>query len=153
MMKPFFSLIALLACIQLCAQPTRPGCKNDDIARQVDSIKAVAAKEGFALAKEAAIAMESQYEMPIMLPLNEGAWYRFYFIGDPGSRLFELRMLDADDQQHQYKKKVTGDEEVNVLSFDHIPKSSQFYTIRPVQINKKQKNMCGFVMLFKRIRQ
>jgi hypothetical protein len=153
MMKSLFYLIGLFGGLQLAAQPGKPGCRNEDIVRQADSIKAVAAKEGFALAKEAAIAMESQYEMPIMLPLSEGAWYRFYFIGDPASRLCELRMLDAEDQQHQYKKKVLGDEEVNILSFDHIPKSSQFYTIRPVQINKIHKNMCGYVMLFKRIRQ
>src|SRR5689334_13156126 len=57
-------------------------CSNDDILRQVDSLKKLYAKDGFTVMKEASITMESEYEMPVIVPLQQGTWYQFVFIGD-----------------------------------------------------------------------
>ncbi len=33
--------------------------------------------------REASMTMESEYEMPIVLPMTQGTWYQFIFIDDP----------------------------------------------------------------------
>lgn len=126
-------------------------CKDESITKQADSLKAVFSKQGFVVAKEATIAMESEFEMSVMVALTEGSWYQFIFIGDPASKLYETRMFDSDDKQVVYQKKLNGDEEYNVISFSYIPKFSEFYAIRPVQVNKKNKHVCGHVILLKKI--
>jgi hypothetical protein len=96
--------------------------------------------------------MESEFEMAVLVPLTEGSWYQFVFIGDVSSRLYEVRMYDSDDKQVVYQKKLWGDVDGNVISFSYIPKFSEFYAIRPVQVNKKKKNLCGYVMLLKKMK-
>ncbi len=68
-------------------------CKDDLISKQVDSLKTLYGKDGFSLLKEASITMESEFEMPVIVPLTQGTWYQFVFIGDYTSRLYEVRML------------------------------------------------------------
>lgn len=127
-------------------------CKEEGISKQADSLKAAFYKQGFVVAKEATIAMESEFEMSVMVALTEGSWYQFIFIGDPASKLYETRMFDSDDKQVVYQKKLNGDEEYNIISFPYIPKFSEFYAIRPVQVNKKKKHVCGHVILLKKIK-
>ena len=127
-------------------------CKDANISRQADSIRKEAAKNGFIVAKEASMSMESDFEMAVMVALTEGSWYQFIFIGDETSRLYEVRMFDSDDKQVVYQKKLWGDVDGNVINFNYIPKFSEFYAIRPVQVNKKKKNLCGYVMLLKKIK-
>ena len=67
-------------------------CSNDLITKQVDSLKTFYAKDGFVVLKEASITMESEYEMPVIVPLTQGSWYQFVFIGDISSKLYEVRM-------------------------------------------------------------
>jgi hypothetical protein len=127
-------------------------CKDENISRQADSIRREASKQGFIVAKEASMSMESEFEMAVLVPLTEGSWYQFVFIGDVTSRLYEVRMYDSDEKQVVYQKKLWGDVDGNVISFSYIPKFSEFYAIRPVQVNKKKKNLCGYVMLLKKIK-
>lgn len=126
-------------------------CNNEGIKQQVDSLKQLYSKDGFVVLKEASITMESEYEIPVVVPLTQGSWYQFVFIGEPTSRLYEVRMYDWNEKQVVYKKHMWGDVDGNVISYSYIPKFSEFHLMKPVQVNKKQKkNLCGYVMLFKK---
>ena len=95
--------------------------------------------------------MESEYEMPVIVPLTEGSWYYFVFIGDPTSRLYELRMFDFNEKQIIYKKQYGEGLESNIISYSYIPKFSEYHIIKPVQVNKlKKKNICGYIIMFKK---
>jgi hypothetical protein len=127
-------------------------CKNDLISKQVDSLKTLYGKDGFSLLKEASISMESEFEMPVIIPLTEGSWYQFVFIGDYSSRLYEVRMYDWSEKQVIFQQKKWGDVDGNIISYTYIPKGSEFHMMKPVQVNKeKKKNLCGYVMLFKKM--
>ena len=126
-------------------------CSNDLIKKQVDSLKNMYVHDGYVLLKEASITMESEYEMPVVVPLNQGSWYQFIFIGDYTSKLYEVRMFDWNERQVIFQQKRWGDIDGNVISYSYIPKFSEFHMMKPVQVNKqKKKNLCGYVMLFKK---
>lgn len=128
-------------------------CNNELIKRQVDSLKALYEKDSFILLKEASITMESEFEMPVIVPLNQGTWYQFVFIGENSSKLYEVRMYDWNEKIVVYKKHQWGDVDGNVISYSYIPQFSEFHMMKPVQVNKqKKKNLCGYVMLFKKVR-
>jgi hypothetical protein len=128
-------------------------CSNTDIKHQADSIKAVMAAKGFIVIKEASMTMESGYEMPVIVPLTQGTWYQFVFIGDITSKLYEVRMFDWSEKQVVYQKKMWGDVDGNIISYDYIPKFTEYHMIKPVQENKKKKkDLCGYVMLLKRVK-
>jgi hypothetical protein len=127
-------------------------CKDDFIKNEVDSLKNKYTHDGFMLLKEASITMESEYEMPVVVPLSQGSWYQFVFIGDISSKLYEVRMYDWSEKQVVYQKKMWGDVDGNVISYSYIPQFSEFHMMKPVQVNKeKKKNLCGYVMLFKKV--
>jgi hypothetical protein len=123
-------------------------CSDSLIMHEVDSLKNFYAKNGFALLKEATITMESQFELPVIVPLTEGSWYQFIFIGDYTSQLYEVRMYDWDEKMVVYQKKQWGDVDGNIISYSYIPKFSEYHMMKPVQVNKHKKNLCGCVMLF-----
>jgi hypothetical protein len=126
-------------------------CQDDLISKQVDSLKGIYGKDGFVLLKEASITMESEFEMPVIVPLTQGSWYQFVFIGDYSSRLYEVRMFDWNEKQVVFQQKRWGDVDGNIISYSYIPKLSEFHMMKPVQVNKKKKkNLCGYVMLFKK---
>lgn len=126
-------------------------CNSPYIQKQVDSLKQVYAKDNFVVLKESSITMESEYEMPVIVPLQQGTWYQFVFIGEPTSRLYEVRMYDWNEKQVVYKKHMWGDVDGNVIAYSYIPQFSEFHMMKPVQVNKKQKkNLCGYVMLLKK---
>jgi hypothetical protein len=130
-------------------------CTDTLISRQVDSLKTLYAKDGFEVLKEASITMESEYEMPVIVPLQERSHYQIVFIGDITSKLYELRMYDYDEKLVTYQKKMWGDIDGNIISFPFIPKFSEFYMIKPVQVNKdkkKKKKLCGYVMLLAKMK-
>ncbi len=126
-------------------------CSDPDILRQADSIKNEIYKQGFILVKENSMLMESEYEMPVIVPLNQGTWYQFVFIGDRSSRLYEVRMFDWDEKQVVYIKHQWGDVDGPVIRYSYIPKFSEYHMIKPVQVNKQKKKVCGYVMLFKKV--
>ncbi len=125
-------------------------CSSASILQQADSIKILLAKQGFQVIKEASMEMESEYEMPVIVPLTQGSWYQFVFIGDMSSKLYEVRMFDWNEKQVVYQKKYWGDVDGNVISYSYIPQFSEYHMIKPVQVNKKKKNICGYVMLLKK---
>jgi hypothetical protein len=130
-------------------------CSSEEIKTQADSLKAALTASGFVLLREASISMESEYEMPVIVPLNEGSWYHVVFIGDKSSRLIELRMFDWNEKQVIYKKSLNDGMEgnINVLNYTYEPKFSEYHMIKPVQVNKqKKKDICGYIMLFKRVK-
>ncbi len=146
------SLLLLLLGSSASAQDVirQKACSDTFIKNQVDSLKDVFAKQGFVVLKEASMTMESEYEMPVIVPLTEGSWYQFIFIGDITSKLYEVRMFDWDEKQVVYQKKMWGDVDGNIISYSYIPKFSEYHMMKPVQVNKKKKNLCGYVMLLKK---
>jgi hypothetical protein len=129
-------------------------CEDSQISRQVDSLKKLYSNDGFALLKEASITMESEFEMPVVVPLTQGSLYQFVFIGEQTSRLYEVRMYDWNERQVVFQQKRWGDVDGNVISYLYQPRFSEFHMIKPVQVNKqKKKNLCGYVMLFKKVQQ
>ena len=147
------TLILSLFCASLYAQDVirQQSCEDNLINHQVDSLKSLYSKDGYVLLKEASITMESEYEMPVVVPLTEGSWYQFVFIGDYTSKLYEVRMFDWDEKQVVFQQKRWGEIDGNVISYSYIPKFSEFHMMKPVQVNKKKKkNLCGYVMLFKK---
>ena len=151
--------IILALCILFAIQATAQNavrtsaCADPLIVHQADSIKQSFNKDGFIIVKEAFVPMESEYEIPVIVPLTQGSWYQFVFIGDISSRLYEVRMFDWDEKQVIYQKKEWGDVDGNIISYSYIPNLSEYHMIKPLQVNKKKKQLCGYVMLFKKIKQ
>jgi len=126
-------------------------CSNDMIQKEVDSLKNIYTNDGYVLLKEASIMMESEFEMPVVVPLTQGSWYQFIFIGDYTSKLYEVRMYDWNERQVIFRQKKWGDVDGNIITYSYIPQFSEFHMMKPVQVNKqKKKNLCGYVMLFKK---
>ena len=123
-------------------------CRDSLITHEIDSLKNFYSNNGFVLLKEATINMQSQFELPVIVPLTEGSWYQFIFIGDYTSQLYEVRMYDWDEKMVVYQKKQWGDVDGNIISYSYIPKFSEYHMMKPVQVNKHKKNLCGCVMLF-----
>ncbi|MGZ8556999.1 MAG: hypothetical protein ACXWWC_01630 [Chitinophagaceae bacterium] len=151
--KSIFFVIFIFSCIISFSQDVirLQSCQDDLISKQVDSLKGQYGKDGFILLKEASISMESEFEMPVIVPLTQGSWYQFVFIGEYSSRLYEVRMYDWSEKQVVFQQKKWGDVDGNVISYSYIPKLSEFHMMKPVQVNKKKKkDLCGYVMLFKK---
>ena len=127
-------------------------CDIKSYLTEIDSLKSFFSSKGFIVLKEASMAMESAYEMPIIVPMTQGALYEFIFIGDPSSRLYEVRMYDWDEKQVVYKKNNWGDLDGNIISYTYIPQFSEYHMIKPVQVNKSKKKLCGYVMLLKKVK-
>jgi hypothetical protein len=129
-------------------------CFDASLKAQADSIKSVFYRQGFVVVKEATMTMESEYEMPVIVPLNQGSWYHFVFIGETSSKLFEVRMYDYDEKQIIYEKQYgDGANSSNLISYSYIPKFSEYHMIKPVQVNKKKrKGICGYIMLLKKVK-
>jgi hypothetical protein len=154
MKKPYLILLTLLTFSLFSASQDVirvQSCSNEMISKQADSLKSLFGNDGYILLKEASINMESEFEMPVIVPLTQGSWYQFVFIGDYSSRLYEVRMYDWNEKQVVFKQKKWGDVDGNVIVYSYIPQFSEFHLMKPVQVNKqKKKNLCGYVMLFKR---
>jgi hypothetical protein len=148
------SIVFFFSTLSIKAQDVirQQACSNEYIIHQADSIKQDLAKQGFIIVKEASVTMESEYEMPVIVPLTQGSWYQFVFIGDISSKTYEVRMFDWNEKQVVYQKKMWGDVDGNVISYSYIPQFTEYHMMKPVQVNKKKKNLCGYVMLLKRIK-
>ena len=157
MKKPYLVLLTLMLSILSANSQSNvikvQSCSDVLIAHQVDSLKKLYSDDGFILMKEASISMESEFEMPVIIPLNEGSLYQFVFIGEYSSRLYEVRMFDLNEKQVVFKQKRWGDVDGNVISYAYQPRFSEFHMMKPVQVNKqKKKNLCGYVMMFKKVK-
>lgn len=145
--------LCLMLSVQAAAQSDQirqQGCDVKPYQVSIDSLKQIFSKEGYSIVREASMTMESQYEMPIVVPMTEGTWYQFIFIGDPGSKLYEVRMFDYSEKQVVYKKNQWGEVDGNIISYNYVPKTTEYHMIKPVQVNKKKKSLCGYVLLLKK---
>jgi len=149
----FISMLSILSAYSQSNVIKVQSCSDQLIAHQVDSLKKLYADDGFVLLKEASITMESEYEMPVIVPLTQGSLYQFVFIGDYTSRLYEVRMFDWNEKQVVFKQNKWGEIDGNVISYEYQPQFSEFHMMKPVQVNKqKKKNLCGYVMMFKKVK-
>jgi hypothetical protein len=121
------------------------------MSHEADSIKQELNQQGFVVVREAAVQMESEYELPIVVPLNQGTLYQFVFIGDITSKLYEVRMYDWNEKQVAYLKKQWGDVDGNIISYAYVPQFSEYHMIKPVQVNKNKKELEGYILLFKKV--
>ncbi|MGZ3858872.1 MAG: hypothetical protein ACXVMS_05020 [Flavisolibacter sp.] len=145
----FFFLICLSPRVKAQDSIHLQPCKDSLIQQQADSIKQLVAKDGFTLLRENSITMESEYEIPAIVPLQKGGLYHFVFIGDPSSKLFEVRMYDWDENMIIYQKKAGS--EGNIIAFSYVPNVSMHHMFNSLQVNKKKKKgLCGYVMLFRK---
>ncbi len=127
-------------------------CFDSTLKREADSLKANLYRQGFVVVREATMTMESEYEMPVIVPLTQGSWYQFIFIGDLTSKLYELRMYDYNEKQVVFKKQY-GEAGSNIISYSYIPQFTEYHMIKPVQVNKiKKNNICGYIMLLKKVK-
>lgn len=148
-------LLFIVTCSSLKAQDVirQVACYDSKLKFQADSMKSQFAKQGFVVVREATMTMESEYEMPVVVPLAQGSWYQFVFIGDMTSKLYELRMYDYDEKQVVYEKHYGDGMESNIISYSFIPKFSEYHMIKPVQVNKKKKkDICGYIIMFKKVK-
>lgn len=153
-MKTLLLSIAVIICsVSSNAQDVirQRSCNSQSISAQVDSLKKTFEASGFVVLKEASMTMESAFEMPVIVPMTQGAWYHIVFIGDPSSKLHEVRMYDYDEKQVYYKK-LYGYSEGNIISYGYMPKVSEWHMIKPVQVNKGKKDCCGYIMLLKKVK-
>jgi hypothetical protein len=154
MKKPslILALLILSSAVTFSQEVIRQqSCNNAYINNEVDSLKKVYTVDGYVLLKEASISMESEYEMPVVVPLNQGSSYQFVFIGEISSKLYEVRMYDWEERQVIFRQKRWGDVDGNIISYSYIPQFSEFHMMKPVQVNKdKKKGLCGYVMMFKK---
>ena len=128
-------------------------CFDSTLKKEADSLKASFSKDGFIVVREATMMMESEFEMPVIVPLTQGSWYQFVFIGDMSSKLFEVRMYDFNEKQVVYVKHYGQDKMANIISYSYIPKFTEYHMIKPVQVNKEKKNnVCGYIMMLKKVK-
>src|SRR5260221_3242537 len=118
-----YSRRLLLALFILCGQHLmaqelikQENCDTTPYHYQIDSLKSLFKSKGFIVLREASMSMQSEYEMPIVVPMSQGALYEFVFIGDPSSKLYEVRMYDWNEKQVVYQKKMWGAVHVNIIS-------------------------------------
>ena len=157
-MKSRTRLLFTLAMLFLLAATSRSqdvirqqACDDTLLKHQADSLKNLLAQNGYMLVREASMTMESEYEMPVIVPLTQGSWYQVVFIADPSSKLNEVRMYDFDEKQVFYQKNY-NDIQGNIISYGYISKFSEYHMIKPVQVNRKKKTLCGYIMLLKRVK-
>ncbi len=159
MFKSILSLV-LVSVLSLCfstwiqAQEIirQESCDSVQYKPQIDSLKQLFEAKGFIVLREASISMQSEYEMPIVVPMTQGTVYEFIFIGEPSSKLYEVRMFDYNEKQVVYQKKMWGDIDGNIISYSYVPQFTEYHMIKPVQVNKKKKKLCGYVLLFKKVK-
>src|SRR5215510_5829258 len=136
-----FLVLFILCGHHLMAQEVikQENCDVTSYQQQIDSLKSLFNSKGFIVMREASMSMQSEYEMPIIVPMSQGALYEFVFIGDRSSKLYEVRMYDWNEKQVVYQKKMWGDVDGNIISYSYIPQFSEFHMMKPVQVNKQTK--------------
>lgn len=135
---------------QLTAQEVirQAPCFDASMKNQADSLIESMTLQGFKMVREAAMTMENEYEMPVIVPLTAGTWYHIAFIGDAKAHLYEVRMYDYAEKQVVYKKQGI---ENNIISYSFIPKSTEYHMIKPVQAGKRKiKKLCSFILIFRK---
>ncbi len=149
----FFSLMILSTGIVFSQEVLKQvPCVNVSIIAQADSLKLIYENKGFKVMKESTVSMESEFEVPIIVQLRERSLYHFIFISDITSKLFEVKMYDWEEKKIFSDKRKYEDGDGNISQWDHIPLTTNYHMIKPVQVNKKNKKMCGYFIVLKKVR-
>ncbi len=126
-------------------------CRTGNILQQADSIKQYYTKEGFTVLREASVSMDSEDELPILIPLKQGEPYEIVFIGDNRSNICEVKMYDYKEQQVAYQRKKDGEQDPHIIQYQYKPQASEYHMIKPVQVNQQQKkNLCGYIIFLRK---
>ena len=119
---------------------------------QIDSLKKIFLQDQkFILVRESAVEMRNNYESTIFLPLKQGTWYKFVFVGDLSSKSFQQRLYDFNEKKIITLNQKIKDTEANIIQFDYIPQFTEFHSLRSLQINKTKKKLSGYFLLFKKL--
>ena len=133
------------------AAKAQDACNNKMIIHQIDSLKNVFKHNGFTIIQEASVSMESENELPVMVPMKMGTPYQVVFIGDAQSQSFEVKMYDFREKQVFHSRTNVKDGKTNIISYSYIPQMSEYHLISTSQTNsKKNKNLCGYILLLKK---
>lgn len=126
-------------------------CKHANIIRQVDSLKSVFQRNGFTVMQEASVSMESENELPVIVPMKMGTPYQVVFIGDAESQSYEVKMFDFNEKQVFHSKSNGREGETNIISYSYTPQMSEYHLISSSQLNtERKKNLCGYILLLKK---
>jgi hypothetical protein len=118
---------------------------------QVDSLRKLFTGNGFTMVQEARVAMTSEYELPVIVPLKEGNLYQVVFIGDTRSNTYEVRVFDYNEKEIAYRKSAAEEADQNIVTYAFQAKMSEYHMIRPMQVNyMRDKNLCGYFMLLRK---
>jgi hypothetical protein len=144
-------LLTTYASSTFSQRPEQPACVRVSYQFQVDSLKQSLASQGFILLKEASITMESEFEMPVAIQLEEGSRYHFIFLGDPASLEYQVTMFDWKERMVFCKKYQRETADGNIIDCSFEPAASKYHVFRPLQVSsEKPKGLCGYVLMFKK---
>jgi hypothetical protein len=146
-MKKTLVLTSLL--ISSFALKAQDACSSKHIQQQVDSLKKVFEQNGFKIIQESSVNMESEHELPVIVPMKMGTPYQVIFIGDAQSQSYEVKMFDFNEKQVFHSRSNNGS--TNIISYAYTPQMSEYHLISTSQINAtKTKNLCGYILLLKK---
>ena len=149
--KPLLVLFLLLCFIASEAQNNNvPFCIDSIVTKTSDSIIRSFRSQSLSLLHTASLTMESEYESGIIVDLKKGNSYVLVFVGAKTSKLFQVTMFDWQEERVAFAKQKAFDKEGNILMFTYEPRASGLHMIKPLQSNKKNKTICGQMILFKK---
>lgn len=131
------------------AGQAQDACNSKVILAQVDSLKKVFERSGFKIMQEASVSMESEHELPVIVPMKMGTPYQVVFIGDAQSQAYEVKMYDFREKQVFHSRTNNG--QTNIIAYSYTPQMSEYHLISTSQTNNEQKkNLCGYILLLKK---
>ena len=146
-MKKTLVLTSLL--ISSLAIKAQDACNSKHILQQVDSLKKVFEQSGFKIIQESSVNMESEHELPVIVPMKMGTPYQVIFIGDAQSQSYEVKMFDFSEKQVFHSRTNNGN--TNIISYAYTPQMSEYHLISTSQTNsERKKNLCGYILLLKK---
>lgn len=60
--------------------------------KQIELLYCESTDQGFHTLKKGDVEMKRSTELPMIMPLREGHWYRFIVVGDPEATRFEMKL-------------------------------------------------------------
>lgn len=124
-------------------------CSSKQILQQVDSLKKVFERSGFKIMQEASVTMESERDLPVIVPMKMGTPYQVVFIGDAQSQSFEVKMYDFKEKQVFHTRNNNG--QTNIITYAFTPQMSEYHLINTSQTNnERKKNLCGYILLLRK---
>jgi hypothetical protein len=131
------------------ALKAQDACNSKHILQQVDSLKKVFEQNGFKIIQESSVNMESEHELPVIVPMKMGTPYQVVFIGDAQSQSYEVKMFDFNEKQVFHSRSNNGS--TNIISYAYTPQMSEYHLISTSQTNsERKKNLCGYILLLKK---